>query len=486
MKLVELDHIDAADRLERSIDSLLRVYPELSASPTKNPARRRLMFAVAALVVALLVVATIPMLVAIMGVISFVYLAAVMYRVLLFYVSLHKSNIITISDEDARAIPDSELPVYTVLIPAFREPEVVRELLHSIDAMEYPRDRLDVQLLLEMDDEETIAAALSVEALDYINVVLVPPSEPRTKPKALNYGLGLAVGQFVTIYDVEDLPDPLQLRRAVAAFRDAAPEVACFQARLSYHNTSQNLITKWFTTEYGMWFALFLPGLSALGAPIPLGGTSNHFRREVLEALGSWDPHNVTEDADLGIRLAREGWTVKVLDSVTYEEANCDFVNWVKQRSRWYKGYLQTWLVHMRDPRRTQRQLGWKAFAQFNLFVGGTPILALLNPIFWALTILWFVGQPSLIRDIFPGPVYYMGATCWAIGNFTIAYLTVVSVRYSRQPELIFAALAVPIYWMMMSIAAVKAAIQLVTAPSYWEKTTHGLSSSSSASPSAS
>jgi len=432
---------------------------------------------VSAIVVGGLLLVTMPTLILLMAVITVVYVAAVAYRVAIFWKSLRAPALAVVSDDEARRFPADELPIYTVLIPAYREPEIVAGLLRSIDAIEYPPDRLDVKLLLEADDDETIDAARATDDRSYIEIVLIPPSEPRTKPKALNFGLSLARGEFVTIYDAEDHPDPLQLRRAVVAFQRARPDVACFQARLSYHNVGQNLITKWFTAEYAMWFSLFLPGLSALGAPIPLGGTSNHFRREVLERLGSWDPHNVTEDADLGIRLAREGWSVEVLDSVTYEEANSDFVNWAKQRSRWYKGYLQTWLVHLRAPRRTAEELGWRSFLQFNLFVGGTPVLALLNPIFWALTILWFVGHPVFIKELFPGPVYYMGVSCWAFGNFTIAYLTVISIRHARRPELLFAALLAPAYWMMMSIAATKAAIQLATAPSFWEKTTHGLHS---------
>jgi cellulose synthase/poly-beta-1,6-N-acetylglucosamine synthase-like glycosyltransferase len=342
--------------------------------------------------------------------------------------------------------------------------------------MEYPADKLDVKLLLEADDTETIDAIAILGDVPFLEVVLVPPSEPRTKPKALNYGLTFARGEFVTIFDAEDDPDPLQLRRAVVALGSLGPEVVCLQAQLSYANAEHNLITKWFTAEYTMWFTLFLPGLSDLGAPIPLGGTSNHFRRDALERLGGWDPFNVTEDADLGLRIARSGYTVRVLDSVTLEEANSDFVNWAKQRSRWYKGYLQTWLVHLRDPRRTVRELGWSAFLQMNLFVGGTPLLALLNPVFWLMTLVWFVGQPAIVRELFPAPVYYAGIAAWALGNFAVVYMMVVSVRESRRPELLVTALVAPLYWIMMSIAATKAAVQLVVAPSFWEKTTHGLS----------
>jgi cellulose synthase/poly-beta-1,6-N-acetylglucosamine synthase-like glycosyltransferase len=281
----------------------------------------------------------------------------------------------------------------------------------------------------------------------------------------------------VTVYDAEDRPDPLQLRRAVAAFRRLPPDVACLQAKLSYHNAEQNLITRWFTAEYALWFGQFLPGLVKLGAPVPLGGTSNHFRRDTLVRVGGWDPFNVTEDADLGIRLHRLGFRTRVLESITLEEANSDFVNWGKQRSRWYKGYLQTWLVHMRHPRRLWQRLGLRGFVGFNLFVGGTPFLALLNPVFWVLTAMWFLAKPPIILELFPPWLYYTSMLSLVVGNFTFLYTAMVGARLTGRPSLVLASLLSPIYWVMMSIAAIKAAVQLFSAPTFWEKTEHGLDS---------
>jgi cellulose synthase/poly-beta-1,6-N-acetylglucosamine synthase-like glycosyltransferase len=470
-----VDAESARERLEWAGTGLLRARPDLSAASPLDRGQRRAFMALASVLVVALVVVPQPTLVALVALATAMYAAATIYRVMLFRAALRDDTAVTVTDDDARAAPDESLPLYTVLVPAYREPEVVGGLLAALGRIEYPADRLDVKLLLEADDTETMDAVAMLGDLPFLEVVLVPPSEPRTKPKALNYGLTLARGELVTIYDAEDDPDPLQLRRAAVAMARLGPEVACLQARLSYANADQNLITKWFTAEYTMWFTLFLPGLSALGAPIPLGGTSNHFRREALARLHGWDPYNVTEDADLGLRIARAGGTVRVLDSTTLEEANSDFVNWAKQRSRWYKGYLQTWLVHLRHPRQVWSELGPKAFVQANLFVGGTPVLALLNPIFWLMTLVWFIGHPVGIRDLFPAPIYYAGIACWAFGSFAVIYMMVVSVRIARRPELLVTALVAPIYWIMMSIAAVKAAVQLVTAPSFWEKTTHGL-----------
>jgi len=228
-----------------------------------------------------------------------------------------------------------------------------------------------------------------------------------------------------------------------------------------------------------MWFTQLLPGLSYLHAPVPLGGTSNHFRRSVLQEVGGWDPFNVTEDADLGVRLHRLGYTTGVLTSVTLEEANSDFVNWVKQRSRWYKGYIQTWLVHMRHPLELRRQLGNDGFSRFNSFVGGTPFIALINPVFWMLTLTWFVGHPGIVQAIYPAPIYYSAVLCWLAGNFICVYILMLCALGADRYDLMFAAVANPCYWVMMSIAALKAVVQLVFQPSYWEKTTHGLDATS-------
>ncbi len=428
------------------------------------------------LVLAGLAVSAVDTATALLALVTATYAAVVMYRAMLFVKARRSGNTVSISDEDARAVPAEELPVYTVLVPAYREPAVIGRLIANLSRLEYPLDRLDVKFLLEEDDEETISAVASAATGPHMQAVIVPPGGPRTKPKALNFGLSLAKGEIVTIYDAEDQPDPLQLRRAAIALARGGHRVACVQAKLSFANVTQNMITKWFTIEYDMWFSLFLPGLVETNAPIPLGGTSNHFRRDVLESLGAWDPYNVTEDADLGVRLARAGYRCEVIESVTLEEANSDFVNWVKQRSRWYKGYLQTALIHLRHPLQLYRQLGWTGFWGFVLFVGGTPVLAVLNPLFWLMTGIWFAGgHLRVIQQLFPAPLFYPATACWVFGNFLAAYLTVLACKLIGRVELLPAALLVPVYWVMMAIAAAKGIWQLVFNPSFWEKTTHGL-----------
>ena len=438
---------------------------------------------VAAIVGLGLVVAPLSTAVVLIALATLTYLAALVYRLAAFWLSFRNPEIVVITDDEARAIPDDRLPVYTVLVPAYREPSVIAALIGHLSELEYPAEKLDIRLLLEGDDVETLAAAVAARPGPQFTIVPVPHSEPKTKPKACNYGLRAARGDYVTIYDAEDLPEPLQLRRSVAAFGRLGPSVACLQAKLSYHNGEQNLLTSWFTIEYAMWFSFLLPGLVAQRGPLPLGGTSNHFRGKVLRSVGGWDPYNVTEDADLGIRLARRGYQTRVLESTTFEEANSDVINWVKQRSRWYKGYLQTWLVHTRHPLELRRELGWRGFIGFNLFVAGTPLLSLMNPVFWTLTALWFLVHPPVILALFPAWLYYLSLGVLVAGNFSLFYTWLVSARMAGSRKLVVAALLVPVYWALMSLAVTKAAVQLISAPSFWEKTVHGLDGTPSPKP---
>ncbi len=386
-------------------------------------------------------------------------------------------GVLRVSDDDARAIPDADLPVYTVLLPVYGEPEIVANLVAGVGKIDYPADKLDILLVLEEDDDETRAAVEHAD-LDGITPVLVPPSEPRTKPKACNVAMSLPSerSDIVTIYDAEDIPDPLQLRRAAAVFAASPPEVGSVQARLGYYNERENLLTRWFAIEYDQWFSYMLPALSASKCVIPLGGTSNHIRTDVLREVGGWDAYNVTEDADLGIRLARYGYRTVVLDSLTGEEANADVVNWVRQRSRWYKGYLQTFLVHTRHPVEMVRELGLVPALRISNLTAGMPIANTLNLLFWTLLLIWFAGKPDFMHSLFPGPIYYLCVLMFTVGNLATIMLGVVSTRTLGKPYLLGAALLVPGYWFLQSMAAIKSMAQLIYKPSYWEKTVHGLS----------
>ena len=466
---------ESAAAIALSVNGLFDAHPALSARRRFSLGQRIGLIAGALGLVAAFVFAPITIGTVLMSVGMVVYTAVLGMRLDLLLRSRGNDRF-SFTTEELDALADDELPRFTILVPAYKEPEVLPHLVENLAAFDYPIDKLQILLLLESNDPETRAAAEALDLQAPFEVIVVPPGGPQTKPKALNYALFAATGDVVTIYDAEDRPDPLQLRKVAATLAQCGPEVACVQAELAYFNADENIITRWFATEYRMWFTQFLPSLSRVDAPIPLGGTSNHFRRDLLVQLGAWDPYNVTEDADLGIRLRRQGYRVAVLDSTTYEEANTDFINWIKQRSRWYKGYAQTWLVHMRHPRQLFSDLGLGGFVRFNLFVGGTPLLAAVNPISWILLVLWFTLRPQFIVDIMPAPVYYSGLFGWIVGNFIFYYLNL-QVAYESGVRRIFkAAVALPVYWVMMALAATKAFIQLLFNPSYWEKTQHGLS----------
>ncbi|MGH7057380.1 MAG: glycosyltransferase family 2 protein, partial [Acetobacteraceae bacterium] len=313
-------------------------------------------------------------------------------------------------------------------------------------------------------------------AEDLFEIIRVPESYPKTKPKACNYAFRFARGDYTVIFDAEDIPEPDQLRKVVALFRASGPEVACIQARLNYFNWNDNFLTRMFTLEYSHWFDYLLPGLHLLRIPIPLGGTSNHFRTKVLQELGGWDPYNVTEDADLGIRLTEAGYRVAVVNSTTFEEATGRLPSWINQRSRWIKGYMQTWLVHMRHPVSLYKRLGFVGFTGFHLFIGFPPFTALINPLLWATFVVSLLIGPSRVAALFPAPVLILAVFDLLIGNAMSIYFNLVAVAKRQWFGLVPWGMLAPLYWALHSIAAYKALAQLIHNPHYWEKTTHGTS----------
>ena len=458
-----------------SASALMTRSPEQSARWVLNRGQRVSIIAAIVLVLGGLVMDPAVTGVSLMLLTTTFYLSFSVYKFYLAYSALAHTLEIETTEEEVNALDERFLPVYTILVPLYRETAVLPQLVRAIARLDYPKPKLDVKLLLEEDDQETILAARQADLPSHFHIVIVPSGLPKGKPKACNYGLIYARGEFVVIYDAEDLPERDQLKKAIVAFAKADERVACIQAKLNYFNRDQNLLTRWFTTEYSMWFDLFLPGLDASHAPIPLGGTSNHFRAGKLRELGAWDPFNVTEDADLGMRLFKVGWKTAVIDSTTYEEANSEMYNWIRQRSRWVKGYIQTYLVHMRRPVALLRQLGIKDFFSFQMVVGGTFFGFLVNPLFWMLTAGWFLFEWPWIKLIFPAGLFYLGAFNLYLGNFAFTYLNVAGCLKRGYYDLVKYALMTPIYWALMSVAAWKGFLQLFYAPSYWEKTNHGL-----------
>ncbi len=408
---------------------------------------------------------------------SFIYLLDVVFNFYVTLKSLHfPPEIIATSDELAR-IKDKDLPIYSILVPLYKEANVLPEFIHSMDKLEYPKNKLDIMLLLEEDDVESIEKAKELNLPAHYRTIIVPHSYPKTKPKACNYGLAFARGEYVVIYDAEDKPEPLQLKKAYLALSQSHDKIGCVQAKLNYFNSGDNLLTRFFTAEYSLWFDVILPGLQSIKTTIPLGGTSNHFKTQLLRDLHGWDAFNVTEDADLGTRLFNAGYQTAIIDSTTLEEANNNFRNWIRQRSRWLKGYMQTYLVHMRHPLALFKKQGVHALL-FNLIVGGKISFILINPFLWVMTISYFVLYAyvgAFIESIYPAVVFYMAVTSLLFGNFIALYNYMIGCAKRGHYELIKYVFLIPLYWLAISYAAAVAMIQLVTKPHYWEKTLHGL-----------
>lgn len=548
--------------------------------------------------------------------IAVVYLVPIVFRLLaLLLAGRSRGHRI---DPTKEAEPADGWPVYTILVPLYRETAVADKILRNLGELDYPHDKLDVKFLLEADDEETLEALTTAGVPDWAEVLVVPDAQPKTKPRACNHGLERARGEYLVIYDAEDRPEPDQLKKVVLAYRKlqnrqpvrsraialiaglavagvssglalvgmfsswwaalglgaagvllgrarcrwlalaagaaiagviivgvaseqmvsnpsawgwlaaalalvcggwpvrdrGADAVACIQAHLAYYNHKQNLLTRWFALEYNTWFMRYLPGLVRLGGPIPLGGTSNHFRTEVLHQVHGWDPFNVTEDCDLGIRLAVSGYRTEIVDSVTWEEANSRVGNWVRQRSRWMKGYLVTHFVWMRRPFGLLMQLGPLGMLRFLAAVFGVAGLAVLNAVLWLafgyyLALvgidlanghdLWTIlasNDSEQVRSAwrmwFAGPDQdpFWAATSQVLFGISLLLLTanllfiVVHLfggaRRGQFWSLWLAALLMPLYWVLITIGALKGLWQMLTKPHYWEKTVHGLDHDSS------
>jgi cellulose synthase/poly-beta-1,6-N-acetylglucosamine synthase-like glycosyltransferase len=457
-----------------AVSGLAVRHPEESASRVLYPRQRVALLAAGVAVGIAALLSPGPTLTAVLAVMTLSFTAFVGFKLALSALGMSVSRSVSVSEEEIEALLDSELPQYTVLVPAYREANVVGTLMRNLAALDYPRERLEVLLLLEEDDPETLTAAKAAAPPDLVRFLVIPESAPKTKPKACNIGLAFARGEYVVIYDAEDRPEPDQLKKAVVAFRNGEPRLACVQAALNYFNADENLLTRMFTLEYSSWFDDMLPGLDRHGLPVPLGGTSNHFRADVLRELGGWDPYNVTEDADLGIRAAVRGRKVAVIDSTTFEEANMRVGNWIRQRSRWIKGYMQTTLVHSRHPIRLARAIGLKQLLAFALLIGGTPLTFLIAPILWSFTLVSLLW-PSAMSGLFPDWLLAVSVVNLIIANAMMVYLSLIAVSRRHLYWLTPFALLTPVYWILHSIAAYKALWQLMRRPFYWEKTDHGL-----------
>ncbi len=373
----------------------------------------------------------------------------------------------------AQSIVVQRRPVVSIMVPLYREPAVVPRLLNRLARLTWPRDLLDILLVVEENDHATRDALARHALPGWVRVIPVPDAQLRTKPRALNYAMLFARGTVVGVYDAEDAPDPDQIHRVVACFHRGPATLACVQGVLDFYNPRTNWLARCFTIEYASWFRVILPGMQRLGLAVPLGGTTLFFRRDILEQLGGWDAHNVTEDADLGIRLARHGYYTQLLDTVTQEEANCHVLPWIKQRSRWLKGYAVTWLVNMRAPRAMWRQLGPWRFAGVQVLFLGTLVQFLLAPLLWSFWLM-LLGTGHPLQTMLPDGVLPTFAALFLLAEATTVTVGALALRARHHAGLWQWLPALHLYFPLAVVAVYKALWELVRTPFYWDKTAHG------------
>ena len=431
------------------------------------------------------------------SIVLFFYLSSLIFKLFLIIASFILP-VPSPTKNDIAELKDEDLPPYTILVPMYNEGELILSFIEYFKTIDYPKDKLDVRILLEEDDAIAWSIIKDRQFERQFSFVKIPKVGPRTKPKALNVGIIDDESEILTIYDAEDRPETNQLKKIAWSFKNLPKDVVCIQAKLTFYNANENLLTKWFFAEYHSWFNHFLPALFSLSLPIPLGGTSNHFKTSALKEIGGWDPYNVTEDADLGIRISRLGYkismvdttsvrlsttdsgtgkSIAVIDSPTYEEANTNLKNWMRQRIRWIKGYLQTSFVHLREPFSTMKDLSFNGFFSFFFFLLGTPIGHIINLFAWIVTILWLINRDIIPAGI-PDILLFGGWLSFVAGNILFISIHFFPAVAARRWKIAIAALLTPIYWLLMSIATLFALKDLIIRPHHWNKTKHGLSKS--------
>jgi cellulose synthase/poly-beta-1,6-N-acetylglucosamine synthase-like glycosyltransferase len=461
-------------------NDLFRQSPALSARVVFSRGQKVGLAAFGVILIALLIFFPAQVVIGVVTAISLVFLAGTVFKFFIAMLGAKFDVVERVSDADVAALTDLELPTYTVLVPVFREANIVAQLVANLGKIDYPVDKLEVLVLIEEEDQLTRDAFLGANPPPHFQIVTIPKGTPQTKPRACNVGLFFATGEYLVIYDAEDTPDADQLKKAVVAFRRGGDKTVCIQASLNYFNAEENVLTRMFTLEYGYWFDYMLAGLDAADLPIPLGGTSNHFRTAALIKLGGWDPYNVTEDADLGIRASAMGYRVGVVNSTTMEEANTSIPNFIRQRSRWIKGYMQTTLVHARRPRQLIREIGLRRFLSFALLIGGTPATFLGVIPLYLVTLFTIFIPTEVLGQFFPVWLLWLCLINFIIGNTVMVYLSMMGPYKRGAFNLILWAVLNPVYWVLHSMASYKGLWQLITKPHYWEKTEHGLTNQSS------
>jgi cellulose synthase/poly-beta-1,6-N-acetylglucosamine synthase-like glycosyltransferase len=389
------------------------------------------------------------------------------FKILLFAMSFANNKIFVPSFTE-----DFVYPTYSILIPLYNEPFKIASIIKAMERIDYPKDKLEVKLLIEADDEITLRAIAVSNMPEYIKVIKIPPSSPRTKPKALNYGLQFVTGKYVAVYDAEDVPEKMQLKKVCHYFATLPEEYVCLQASLNFYNREENYLTRLFSLEYYIWFNFLLPGLDKASLPVPLGGTSNHFKVDFLKKFNGWDPYNVTEDAEIGIRLFSKGYKTKMINSITLEESLLDVKAWVYQRARWIKGFITTYFVYKNSMKSNDHKFSLLAKLSINIFLGLSVLNFIMFPILClAPLLIKYTGILLFFRDV--SIILYV-LYCYLTAAY--AMINLQKRFFSFTIKDIVVIIGWPFYFTLHSFASWRAIYELFVLPYKWNKTEHGIS----------
>ncbi len=453
----------------RAIHLLYDQQPKMSAlSPTAFWIRMSLIFLAVTIPIGFILAPTATMTMAFYTLLPYCF-ASMVLKGFLTFASLERDKI-------HKPLKPLEFPTVTIFLPVRGEGPALPALVSALARLEYPIESLDFKFLVEEKDMPTRRILNVLDLPSHYEVIIIPKSHPQTKPKAMNYALPFARGEIIGIYDAEDAPEPDQILKAVHALTQADADTVCVQARLNHYNATETMLSRMAQAEYTLWFDMLLKGLSRLRLPIPLGGTSLFIKTDALRSIGGWDPYNVTEDADLGLRLARHGWRAEIINSTTWEEPPVKWKQWSGQRSRWIKGFIVTWLVHMRSPLDLIHQLGWRNALAINVMLLDGFVAFLLQPVFWIAIAAFFLKGSAPWGTLLTPNIATVTAWIFLLGQafILVAAFTAIQRRFGFSRAIWCPGLW--LYWQGATVPAYRALREMFGQQAEWRKTEHGIS----------
>ncbi len=413
------------------------------------------------------------------GFISLVYIAILLFKLEMLRRSVRANKKGAITDDDILALTPDDLPIVSVFIPLYKEPDIIPQIFRYLSDFNYPQEKLDIIFILESTDTETAEAFLAMRPPAHFKALLSPDIQPKTKPKAMNVAFREAKGEVLVIFDAEVLPERDQLKRAIATFK-RFPEAKYLHGRMDVYNADENWITRLYAAEFCYFYHYFMPGLIESKFPVPISGHSTYFRKEVIEHVGAWDAYNVAEDCDIGIRIFRKGFgSGMMLDSHTWEQSTTTIPTWVRQRTRWIQGFIQTSMVQLRYPLLLKKELKtWRNFAAFMFLVPGNVILNMLNILQWIMFIIWQTTHAPFLQTAYSGIVLYLATTCFLLGNFLFMFFSMYGLYKRNHFRIVPWAFLSFVYWIMLGIATFRSSLHLFLHPHKWDKTKHFVATS--------